>query len=177
MGRHGRGIIRVQLILIVGSGTNNSGKAIQGESANGQNPINWDPDSWLFTLTVDSTHTLDLSGFSFDQNSGTKGPDQWSLTVTEGANTLFSSPLAALNQNANLWTNCSAALNILGKTNTMLSFALLGQGARAGNPWNIDNFNLNGGVGPYPNPIVPIPAAVWLFGSGLAGLIASARRK
>ena len=123
MGRHGRGIIRVQLILIVGSGTNNSGKAIQGESANGQNPINWDPDSWLFTLTVDSTHTLDLSGFSFDQNSGTNGPDQWSLTVTEGANTLFSSPLAALNQNANLWTNCSAALNILGKTNTMLSFA------------------------------------------------------
>jgi len=37
------------------------------------------------------------------------------------------------------------------------------------------NFNLAGAD--LPPPAVPVPAAVWLFGSGLLGLVGVARRK
>ena len=30
---------------------------------------------------------------------------------------------------------------------------------------------------PFPSAVVPVPAAVWLFGSGLLGLVGMARRK
>lgn len=39
------------------------------------------------------------------------------------------------------------------------------------------DLNLVGGIDNYRATVVPIPAAVWLFGSGLLGLIAVARRK
>ena len=35
----------------------------------------------------------------------------------------------------------------------------------------------NVAIGPFPVSEVPVPAAVWLFGSGLIGLIGIARRK
>lgn len=34
-----------------------------------------------------------------------------------------------------------------------------------------------GGVDPFPSSVVPVPAAVWLFGSGLAGLLGLATRR
>jgi len=40
---------------------------------------------------------------------------------------------------------------------------------------NVGTFNL--GVGSYAVSAVPVPAAVWLFGTGLTGLLASSRRK
>jgi hypothetical protein len=33
-----------------------------------------------------------------------------------------------------------------------------------------------GGNDPFPSAVVPVPAAVWLFGSGLLGLIGFAKR-
>ena len=42
--------------------------------------------------------------------------------------------------------------------------------------WYMEGTVDAGGPGPGPGP-VPIPAAVWLFGSGLVGLTAVARRR
>jgi hypothetical protein len=39
------------------------------------------------------------------------------------------------------------------------------------------NANFNANLTPTPDPVVPIPAAAWLFGSGLLGLVGIARRK
>ena len=44
--------------------------------------------------------------------------------------------------------------------------------------WQIEGIaNLDGNVDLSGAPAVPIPAAVWLFGSGLLGLVGVARRK
>jgi hypothetical protein len=39
------------------------------------------------------------------------------------------------------------------------------------------NFNLKGTLTELPPAVIPVPAAVWLFGSGLLGLVGIARRK
>lgn len=63
-------------------------------------------------------------------------------------------------------------------------FALTGNGARQTESYNVGivtlnadgslQFKSNGGVTPPP---VPLPAAVWLFGSGLMGLVGVSRRR
>ena len=40
--------------------------------------------------------------------------------------------------------------------------------------WRLPSSDINGDVGA---SVVPVPAAVWLFGSGLIGLLGVARRK
>ena len=50
---------------------------------------------------------------------------------------------------------------------TALTFTSTGGTINGGNPFD---------VGPYPSNAVPVPAAVWLFGSGLLGLVGVARR-
>ena len=64
---------------------------------------------------------------------------------------------------------------------------LLNQGIWANNPWHAMGTGIHGGyysiwfgsaVDPLgPAGVVPVPAAVWLFGSGLLGLVAIARRR
>ena len=46
-----------------------------------------------------------------------------------------------------------------------------------GGPFGGYNANFNANMTPTPDTVVPVPAAVWLFGSGLMGLAAVARRK
>jgi len=48
-----------------------------------------------------------------------------------------------------------------------------------GGPFAGFNANFNADLSPTPDPVasVPVPAAVWLFGSGLLGLVGIARRK
>lgn len=50
---------------------------------------------------------------------------------------------------------------------TSVTFVNTGGTINGGNPFP---------VGPYPSNAVPVPAAVWLFGSGLLGLVGVARR-
>jgi hypothetical protein len=47
----------------------------------------------------------------------------------------------------------------------------------AGGPFEGFNANFNATMSPTPDAVVPVPAAVWLFGSGLLGLVGVARRK
>ena len=56
---------------------------------------------------------------------------------------------------------------------------IMGIPMTAGGPFGGFNANFNANMTPTPDPVtpVPVPAAVWLFGSGLMGLAAVARRK
>jgi hypothetical protein len=58
----------------------------------------------------------------------------------------------------------------LGASNLTLSEA-------AGNPWASDGSSINPTFANGSVTVVPIPAAMWLFGSGLVGLIGISRRK
>jgi hypothetical protein len=53
---------------------------------------------------------------------------------------------------------------------------IMGINMAAGGPFAGFNANFNANLAPTPK-VVPIPAAVWLFGSGLLGLVGVARRK
>lgn len=46
-----------------------------------------------------------------------------------------------------------------------------------GGPFEFFNMNINANLISTPNAVVPMPPAIWLFGSGLLGLIGIARRK
>ncbi len=59
--------------------------------------------------------------------------------------------------------------------NTSATWTLAFAGATAGTV--ISNVVFSFGTTPGANVPVPIPAAVWLFGSGLLGLVAIARRR
>ena len=54
---------------------------------------------------------------------------------------------------------------------------IMGIPMAAGGPFAGFNANFNANVLPTAKTIVPVPAAAWLFGSGLLGLVAAARRK
>jgi len=54
---------------------------------------------------------------------------------------------------------------------------LMGIPMPGGGPFPGFNANFNANLSPTPETVVPVPAAVWLFGSGLMGLAAVARRK
>lgn len=56
---------------------------------------------------------------------------------------------------------------------------IMGIGMAAGGPFGGFNANFMATMAPIPEPaaVVPVPAAVWLFGSGLLGLVGIARRK
>jgi hypothetical protein len=47
----------------------------------------------------------------------------------------------------------------------------------AGGPFGGFNANFNANLTGTPDTVIPVPAAVWLFGSGLLGLVGIARRK
>jgi hypothetical protein len=54
---------------------------------------------------------------------------------------------------------------------------IMGIPMAAGGPFANFNANFMASMNPVPETVVPVPAAVWLFGSGLMGLAAVARRK
>lgn len=57
------------------------------------------------------------------------------------------------------------------------SDGIMGIPMPAGGPFAGFNANFNANLSPTPDAVVPIPAAAWLFGSGLLGLAGVARRK
>ncbi len=54
---------------------------------------------------------------------------------------------------------------------------IMGVSMQTGGPFAGFNANFNANMNPTPDTVIPVPAAVWLFGSGLMGLAAVARRK
>jgi hypothetical protein len=54
---------------------------------------------------------------------------------------------------------------------------VMGLPMATGGPFAGFNANFNANMSPFPASSVPVPAAVWLFGSGLLGLAGIARRK
>lgn len=85
-------------------------------------------------------------------------------------NSLIYSSISSFNTDAPTWFN----LNFSGIDKLLIS-AIGGVNAGLGGAgvfWAMDNFTYNEEI-----PAVPVPAAVWLFGSGLIGLIGIARRK
>jgi len=54
---------------------------------------------------------------------------------------------------------------------------VMGIAMATGGPFAGFNANFNANMAMTPDAVVPVPAAVWLFGSGLMGLVAAARRR
>lgn len=54
---------------------------------------------------------------------------------------------------------------------------IMGTPMATGGPFAGFNANFNANMSSTPDTVVPVPAAVWLFGSGLLGLVGIARRK
>ncbi len=54
---------------------------------------------------------------------------------------------------------------------------VMGIPMQLGGPFAGFNANFSANMTPTPDAVIPVPAAVWLFGSGLLGLVGIARRK
>lgn len=89
---------------------------------------------------------------------GTNGIN-WSFGTNNGG------PLLTANSNTHTWTNFTT--NVLGTGSPMLlTFTAAGKSDSYGS--SLDNVQVTA---------TPIPAAIWLFGSALAGLVGVSRRK
>ena len=163
------------------NGTGSSGKAISASATAG----NWQTgNGFNFSLTVAAGEVFNISSISFYEqgSSGTNGtgPNNWSLsinnpstgvigsgTMTGGANAVHNSgsPLGA-----DSWQLASKAQGLSGT----LNFTLFANGAANNTTasWRVDNFRIVGDVTP-----VPVPAALWLMGSALVGVVGLRRRR
>ena len=107
-------------------------------------------NGWHISLTDVFSNTWNTYNISFD----TRWSDAEAIMngwVREADGTLTNTPAFA-----DLWANVyTTEVRLLG------------------NP----NFNLTAGIDNYQASIVPVPAAAWLFSSGLLGIIGIARRK
>jgi len=95
--------------------------------------------------------------------------------VTSSVN-LFGGPIFP-NGDANVWTNKTVSYNVLAEASggITLQFSVACAPINGCNgDYFIDNVSISADV---ETPAVPVPAAVWLFGSGLLGLVGVARRK
>lgn len=139
-----------------------------------------------FNLVDDSQTTLDGLGFTFD--SGVEATN--SVTATTNAfraggdgfyDILFDYPPPP--GNATLFSaGLSSVYTITGTGLTANDFNVFGEpgpGGNAGPFLSVARFQSTGvdGQGSDFVGAVPVPAAVWLFGSGLLGLVGVARRK
>lgn len=103
----------------------------------------------------DGTHTLGV-GIDYDENNNARNFNVWTGSTTSGA----SSSTAALGNATVVWGEST--------------FANSGWIARDTNNATV-NYALYALSAPLTAP-VPVPAAVWLFGSGMAALLAIGRR-
>jgi hypothetical protein len=105
----------------------------------------------------DGTHTVGV-GIDFDENSNARNFNVWTGSNTDGTN---AGSLALGNTSAR-WGE-----------STFANFGWIAQGATTTPDHSFSLYALSG---PLTAP-VPVPAALWLFGSGLLGLIGTARKK
>jgi len=122
----------------------------------------WDDgNAFLFSITVDPGFSMDLTGFSFDDDASSTGPDTWELLINGNS-------VGTGTPGTNVSTsNQSGALALSGLTGTV-NFELDGTGASSsGGTYRIDNFQLTGSVVPEPSTYAAIAGALVL---GLAVL-------
>jgi hypothetical protein len=95
---------------------------------------------------------------------------KWSTSPESGGTDTLSGTLSGFNNGSLVWqvsTGLNGSYEYYGAQAGLIDELHLG----FGNVFLVDNLSLNG------VSTVPVPAAVWLFGSGLIGLIGLARRK
>ena len=128
----------------------------------------------FFSYLDNSIWNVDNSATIAGQGDSTTGVlDVWTTgsdsnwTPGTPATTSASGSGSALTGGAGTWTG------------TVVNFGNVGAAWTAfdGTPYTEKFITVNGTAYSPPPPQVPVPAAVWLFGSGLVGLVGVARRK
>jgi len=119
-----------------------------------------------FTSDLSTTYTIDLSLWTV---FGTGGIGRWD-TSSGDALELFSNPTLGVPLGYTSGTNISGSATKNGSSFSSIGFTPGSYVSTFSNGSITDSITVNIGV-------VPIPAALWLFGSGLLGLIGMARHK
>ena len=163
------------------NGTGASGKAISASASAG----NWlTGNAFQFSLGVAAGSVFNITSISFYEQGSTGtnglGPTAWSLTInspgigtvgsgsmTAGTNAVHNSAAAL---GADTWLLASKAQGLTGTLNFTLSANGAANDTTAS--WRVDNFRIVGDVTP-----VPVPAALWLMGSALVGVVGLRRRR
>ena len=182
---------------IADGGFGSGGSALKTNGFGGSTPAG--SNAYLFNVAVTASNSFTIGTFSFISRVDSNGPKSYQLDAYSDStlstligsetvlNTLNPGGTGGLGANTN-WFQQSVTFNptatITNPTSTAMYFQLRAfdpvGGGNSGDSvdWWIRDAKLSSIPDPGTNPSpVPVPAAVWLFGSGLAGLIASARRK
>jgi hypothetical protein len=152
-------------------GQNSTGRAVAARSWHDGNSLN-------FSFEVAAGWKLDITRIDFWEqgSSGGQGlgPTNWAMSVNGrqvGSGSAFrGNPGASHVLSANLPVDLTGLVEFSIFANGAANSSGASNAANAS--WRIDNFTIAGSVAP-----VPLPGAVWLMGSALAGLAAVRRRR
>jgi hypothetical protein len=133
-----------------------------------------------FSLTgLTSAFDLDVLTFDFVGQYGSGDADTGTLTVrlsldggayNDVYSTTVTDPVG--NDNADPFTTVTVDLSSYATATSSLAFEFLFDPLVDSSSYRVKLDNIS-----YTSTVVPVPAAVWLFGSGLLGLVGIARRK
>lgn len=141
-----------------------------------------------FTFTLDGLHASDLltdATLSLRHNGNSNNQDEvWSAFAKQSGPDIHIGKLASSTTEGvwttDTWTLSKSALELIAQNNWGLTVNLK-ENTNHPDYLNIDYATLAGNyTNPTPAPIPqpnPVPGAVWLFGSGLAGLVGLRRNK
>ena len=153
------------------TGTNSAAGAFQSISASAGNT--YDLDAWVMNWTGDPFGNLGILQLNFLDSGGTALAGGVQVTVDPFGTADVD--LSAIQDGAEIsdWTGLS--LSAVAPVGTVEAEAFLlhiqtGDPCCSGGSLFWDDVSLT-------ETVVPVPAAVWLFGSGLIGLIGVARRR
>jgi len=135
--------------------------------------FDWNGNLNIDVFVVAAPSSVFGAGLAYSTQTNTKGQLKCdsSFTATIVKNCLFDGgPYGSAGQPAGNKVWMLASLD--GDADGVMGIPMAANGPFAG-----FNANFNATMAPTPDAVVPVPAAVWLFGSGLLGLVGIARRK